>query len=128
MVKQKLIVVLSVCAVLGAWGTNAVAGARYRSDVLVQAQYRYAFGSMSSARDSSDSNQYIGCYVDTGIAVCHAQSSSGTFGMCYTTDPAKMTLARSLDSGSWLIFDWDANGVCTSIQVHNYSYYGNKTP
>jgi hypothetical protein len=113
---------------LGLWATQAVAGARYGGDVTVQATYRYAFGGMGSARGSSDTTQYIGCYVQPTIAVCHAMSAGGTFAMCSTTDPNKMALARALDSGSWLFLDWDANGTCTNIQVSNYSYYGNKAP
>lgn len=124
--KQRLVGLLSLCAILGVWATHAVAGDRERSEVLVQSEYRYAFGSMSSARDSADSTQYIGCNMYSTLAVCYAENASGTFGMCSTSDPAMMTLARSLDSGSWLSFDWDANGTCTDIQVNNFSFYGNK--
>lgn len=102
----------------------AFAGAGSRPEVYVDARGRHADGSLVAARGSSDSMQSIGCLTySSNRGVCVARDSAGNSGACYSINPDTVQAMRSLDSDSYLYFDWDENGVCTFLFVQKSSIY-----
>jgi hypothetical protein len=102
----------------------ALAGARARAEVYVDQRGRYADGNLVDARGSSDSLQRIGCLTySSGRGFCVASDSTGNSAGCHSMDPGTLQVMRSLDSDSYLYFDWDENGVCTTVFVYKSSMY-----
>ena len=83
---------------------------------------------MGSARNSSDSTQYIGCYFEgytsgSQYILCFANNSSGTYGSCTSSDPRLMALGpKPSPPDSLLEFSWNSSGACTFLEVANVSY------
>jgi len=91
-----------------------------------------AYGTVGTARYSSDGNEYIGCTVNYvpsfpnyTYAYCFAMNSSGTYGSCYFYgDTTAMNLAASINETSYVLFTWNSNGGnCASLEVINGSPY-----
>lgn len=102
----------------------AFAGAGSRPEVYIDPRGRHADGSLVAARGSSDSVQRIGCLTYSfNRGVCTATDSAGNSAGCYSVNPDTVQTMRSLDSDSYLYFDWDENGVCTTVFVHKSSTY-----
>lgn len=102
----------------------ALAGARGRAEVYIDPRSRHADGNLVDARGSSDSLQRIGCLTySSNRGVCVATDSTGNSAGCYSVDPGTVQTMRSLDSDSYLYFDWDENGVCTTVFVYKSSMY-----
>ena len=93
----------------------------------------YGYGSIGDARNSGDANQYIGCdtFENSGgtmTSYCYARNSAGTSYYCYSTDPNFVATASTITESSYIDFDGPVGGVCTYIQVSNYSYFRPMTP
>jgi hypothetical protein len=112
----------------------ARAGVKATSPVQVNLTSRYAFGSMGSARNSVDSTQQIGCEVDVlanGIVYggCSAVSAASvgagpiSASCSFYNQPGFAAVAQSVSSDSFIIFTWDANGVCQQITSSNFSLW-----
>jgi hypothetical protein len=114
--------------------TAGVASAGYKADyqVYVNTSSMIAIGALGSARNSGDSNQYIGCINEayssgSQYIVCYAANSSGSYGSCTSTDPHFMAVAQSVAGDSFLEFSWNSSGT-TFIEVNSTSYYPPKQP
>jgi hypothetical protein len=108
---------------------SARAGAKHSVPVTVGSAY--ASGSLGTARNSSDGNQYIGCqvYGTSSInAYCYAADSAGHYLSCSTTTTAMVALAESLTSDSYLYFSVNSSGGCTYLVVQNSSDLAPKNP
>jgi hypothetical protein len=90
----------------------------------------FAVGGLKTARLSSDSNQYIGCYTyqvrqadGSGFGVtCFAKDSAGTSRSCVNNaDTLLLAQARTITYRSWISFSWDDIGICKEIYVQNSS-------
>jgi hypothetical protein len=136
---KRLNVVLGLAATaVSLFAVRADAGAKYTYEVSVGVADRYAFGSMGDARNSTDSDQYIGCLLyQTGASseniagYCRAYSSGGSYGYCYLPSSAiqgYLKLLATAGSNPYLYFTWDANATCTYLEVQNYSYFRPVTP
>ena len=104
-------------------------------EVSVNTAQRQASGALGHARNSSDSNQYIGCST-------LASSVGPTSGFCYASDAknvyvgcaipgawsALIAQAQSIPSDGFISFTWDAGGNCTSIMSQTTSYLAPKQP
>lgn len=109
--------------------TNAtVAGQRLVYPVNINDTYRFAVGTMSDARGSADSQQWIGCYTNAypgsyASATCYATNATGTSRSCSTSDANLIQAIRSLTSESYLYFQWksDGSGQCDYVFVENSS-------
>lgn len=122
-------------AVVGLAPGLAWSGYKSNHPVQVDAKARFASGSLGSARNSADDQQYIGCYLyafstmTSPVGVCVANPASGDSGSCYFQDkPDFVALVQSLASDSWMYFQWDESGACTGIQVDKFSQYEPKQP
>jgi hypothetical protein len=91
-------------------------------------------GAFSSARFSSDNQQFVDCVVqyngpnptvggDPVVVLCTARDSTGKAAGCWNFDPAFAEVARSLNDTSELSVWYDKNATCTRIQVTKASYY-----
>jgi len=124
-------VVIAFAAFVMMGSEIAVAGMRFPAEVVVFNRgdgSGIAEGSLGSARNSTDTNQYIGCSVATrknlGTSVtCIARDSAGNEVLCSSNDADMIATARSLDTDSNLHFDVDTNGACITLIVEKYSYY-----
>ena len=122
-------VVLSVLAVSACLSTPAFAGKKITENVVVDTVARYAYGSVGSARNSTDQNQWIGCYViATSTAAnsfggCSGANSNNTPFSCTVSSNkiALMEAIRSVQGDSRIRVEWDASGNCTRIDVNNDS-------
>ncbi|MGH8083194.1 MAG: hypothetical protein ACREP7_21625 [Lysobacter sp.] len=129
MAMMAAIVAMAACA-------GVVAGEKANVPVTFsnnpQGQPFRAFGMLGTARNSADSKQSIGCAttVDSNAlrADCEAQNAAGTYVHCMTTNAALVTVAQSISSDSYLAFNFDSAGICTSIYVSNGSSNAVKLP
>ncbi|WP_148273261.1 hypothetical protein [Stigmatella aurantiaca] len=110
-------------------GTGALAGAKYARPVYVSTSSSggYAYGSLGSARNSTDANQYIGCTTSTGssgeqIMNCFARTGGGISASCTSSASALVNAARSVTADAYIDFRWDGSGACTQLTVTHASY------
>ncbi|HEX8822994.1 MAG TPA: hypothetical protein VF794_23905 [Archangium sp.] len=121
--------------------TGALAGAKATSEVVINttsnAPTVTAMGSMGSARNSADATQYIGCQLSTNnvssgsvTVVCFAKNAAGQYVSCVTTDPNYVNVAQSIQSDSYIRFNYDSSvgSTCTYLLVVQNSYYAPKQP
>ncbi len=86
----------------------------------------YAFGSLSSARYSSNTSEYISCDLySSGYISCSVRDAAGNTGYCSTNSTANPTfvpMILALNSASALAFWWDTStGACTNLFVRSGS-------
>ncbi len=102
------------------------AGRKETWKVVVDTPNKVAYGSLGSARNSSDSVQSIGCSVfyDTANSrnqvSCQATTAAGVTAQCGSQDPNLVQVALAIHSNSYVQFRWNA-GECTTIFVSNTS-------
>lgn len=90
-----------------------------------------ALGSMSAARFSKNTVEYIGCGVRRiesagGVVVfgfCQASDAAGVVAFCETENPALIESIGDQDDYSFITFSWDASGICRSIGNSTQSFY-----
>jgi hypothetical protein len=113
--------------------SSVFAGAKLTAPVYVSTTYRFANGDLGTARNSSDANQLIGCYVyafasGSAFATCYARDAAGNSGSCTTSVSTLVQAAMSVGTDSYLWFNWNADGSCSEIDVRNNSYEQPKAP
>jgi hypothetical protein len=128
--KKALFVVLALVA---APTGVAMAGYKYSLPVSISDTSKTAYGVMGSARNSSDTAQYIGCNVSTfaGSApstTCSAVNSAGTSRSCTTYDAKIVEVAKAISGESYIRFYWNTSGECTQLTVAHFSQYEPKKP
>jgi hypothetical protein len=113
--------------------STAAAGYRWYYPVTISGNN--VAGSLGSARNSGNSNEYIGCAVygssTRAYAICYAQDAAGTTVSCYADPvlaPSIVTTVGTLNGDGFLSFSWDASGNCTKVNVSSRSYYEPKAP
>jgi hypothetical protein len=107
----------------------ATAGQRLVYPVGINDTYRFAVGTMSDARGSADSQQWIGCSTNaypsstTAGAFCYAVNSSGMQRSCTTYDANLVQAIRTITSESYIYFVWksDGSGQCDYVFIENSS-------
>ncbi|MFY0572752.1 hypothetical protein ACN28E_54225 [Archangium lansingense] len=91
-----------------------------------------ASGSLASARNSSDTVQYIGCethaYGGGSEIMCFARASNGTFGSCYSSNPVIVAIVQSIKGDSEIEIQWNSGSECTFVSVGNHSHLAPKNP
>lgn len=98
-------------------------------NVYADAYVANATGSLGTASNSADKNQYIGCTIvavpGTAMsAICDATDAQGQYVRCKTTDPTHIAMIKSLHTDSFLFFErsQESTETCTGIQVQNRSW------
>jgi hypothetical protein len=115
---------------------TASAGIKWVENVYLGSNY--AYGSVGSARVSSDRFQNIGCYIEQTsggseslTGGCYANDSNGNSRSCYFPQAAIAGFAKVLAtavSNSEYDFSWDANGACNYLTVDNGSQWAPLSP
>lgn len=96
--------------------------------------FRFAAGSLGTARNSADHFQEISCQISassgnpTISAYCYAVDAQGNLGSCSTSESQLVSVAQSIKGDSYVDFTWDANNHCTSIGVIQNSAWEPKNP
>jgi hypothetical protein len=124
-VMNKLAIGLSLFAALAVQSANA--GLHYPVPIVVSNPV--AYGSVHSARYSSDNRQFIGCAAygstssSTTYVACSAQDASGHSLYCATYNPSYYVwqAAMHVNDSSEIIFNVDSNYNCTYIYISNSS-------
>jgi len=120
---KKPILAISILAM----SFQALAGYHANMFVGINTQYKYAWGSMASARYSSDTSQIIRCTATSGkdnkYGNCYARSESGTTAACTTYDSNIVDQIRSINSESVISFFWSSSGECLSVSSSSDSTY-----
>ena len=127
---RQMFAVLSVATILGL-APPARAGVKSNAPVAVDTVNHRGSGAVGSARASADGIQYIYCYAVHGSsasAFCVARDAASTTVSCFTTDPNKVALVNAMTSYSYLYFEYDTSGLCTTLLVENASYYPPMVP
>jgi len=118
---------LVIVAILALSGASALAG--YKTNPPIQMSPTAAFGPMGTARNSSDSTQYMGCelYATTSFsqAICSARDPSGTSYVCSTQNDDMKKAVAAMTDGAHIVFTFSASdpSQCTSIGVKTSSRY-----
>jgi len=119
----------SAALVVVCLAATAHAGFKYSSlSVVVDQNFRFAYGSLGATRNSASTQEYLGCSYFGTSAGCEAWAVNGGYVACWTSDPAMAGAAARLSSDGGVYFSWDGNGNCTSIVTSSYSYYDPKAP
>jgi hypothetical protein len=91
---------------------------------------RFARGDMSTARNSANPFEFIGCGVRNrnggpNFAFCQAGigEAEGQYLTCYTFDPLLIDAIKSIGDFSYIQFDWDVDFNCTHIGISTQSFY-----
>ena len=131
--RKATLAIVAAGALTALVGASAWAGQRLTSNVSIDTGDREAAGSVGSARNSSDSTQYIGCRVSSGLsafesASCFARNTAGTTVTCFTTNPTAVHILGQVGSTSRILFSWDTAGTCTDVTVINSSQYAPMNP
>ncbi|TQV88046.1 hypothetical protein [Aliikangiella coralliicola] len=122
---MKLAKLFSASALLFA-SSSAWSGAYFNNEVDVTDTYLR--GSLSSATNSSDSTQYVGCYINSygtgATVVCLGRTASGTIKSCIDSSPNEATLnaVAGLSNSSYLYATF-SDGKCTRISIHSNSAF-----
>lgn len=94
-----------------------------------------ANGSVSTAYNSADTQQMIGCSVSASAggapnAICEAVTAGGLYARCSSSDPAIVQAAAAVGGESVISFHYSATAPspapCIDLTVSNYSYSGPK--
>ena len=130
--RMKKLIVVAAFVATGVTVISAWAGYKGNFPVYVNTSSRVAGGALSSARNSADTIQSLGCAVwslpGTRYAQCYAEDASGTYVSCMTTDASMIATASTVTGDSTLDFDWDVNHNCTYLSVEQQSYVAPKNP
>lgn len=120
----------AMCAALAAataLSGAALAGERVNVPVTFetnpQGQVYRAYGMIGTARNSSDGQQTIGCFVAAvgpGLqAGCEAKNAIGAVISCTSGAANMVAAAQAVGPDSYIDFIRDPAGTCTSIYVAN---------
>jgi hypothetical protein len=130
---QRLIgtAMLSVALVsqsLPAWA-GAVANAQVTIGYANGGRIAGAAGTLTGARYSADSTQYIGCEVEkhdgySPYILCAARNLAGTSVSCSSTDPRLVDAVKAITDSSFIEFGVTGNGsgICSDLTVTNGSH------
>jgi hypothetical protein len=125
-----------VCAL---FAMTASAGTRGGEEVYVDTTYRWAYGSITGAYNSADTNQIIYCKMRLSFSTyssftvqCAARNASGTWVSCTKSamgdyaEAHMRSLIASIDENSIIEFGWDTAGQCTYLDVRRSSHPSKK--
>lgn len=102
---------------------SGVASAGYKHDYEAFVGDGFAGGALGSIRNSADSVQYASVQVrDNTWAWFFVTDENGKQRSCTTVDPELIALARSVNPASYVYFEFDKSGECSSVSISTASY------
>jgi hypothetical protein len=126
MFMKKTAIALGLALLAG--GGTAWAGYKQIQTVVIHPAPINAFGGdMGSARNSTDTLQYIHVTYMASVggipsAMIAVTNASGTSAMCSTSDVKLLDAIQSINSDSFIMVYHDGAGTCNSVQVNTASY------
>ena len=114
----RFFVIAAAAAMLSA---TAFAGHKSSQNVVINTGSRFANGDTGHVHNSSDTVQYIMCRSFGTSGSCYARNKDDVSRSCSTTSSSMLNTIRSINSESYVYFQWDADGNCTAITVENGS-------
>ncbi|WP_394826886.1 hypothetical protein [Pendulispora albinea] len=121
-------------AMLGLTLTPAAhAGARFNnSDFYIDSEGHYASGMVSGVRNTADTVARIECGItatfDNISMFCWGQNAAQKSVTCFSSRPALVQAAATIQSESTIVFYWNEAGECTYLSVLVESATAPKTP
>jgi hypothetical protein len=115
-----------IAAVTGGLLLQSAAFAGYDFHSTTTVGSTYAYGALRDARNSSNTTEYIGCYVyndlssHTDFLSCSATDAQGHSYYCYANNEPQ--LEAGLNEASYVYFYGDTSHHCQAIETVNYSY------
>jgi hypothetical protein len=123
---------LSALALIGLAASSAFAGYTEPDDVVVVVNGTFSSfsGSFGDSRNSSDSNQYIGCHFFAGSgtnvgygAWCMARDKDNNYATCEASNEYQLEVFKRAQFGAYIEIEYDAtNGSCTDVHIRPASY------
>jgi hypothetical protein len=108
----------------------AWAGAATRNEVYISPSRTSAQGSLTGARYSADSQQYIGCNALSPssshlyqLVGCSARDKRGRSLICFSTDARIADAVKAMTDSSHIYIRGTNNGACSDLEVSNESTY-----
>jgi hypothetical protein len=113
--------------------SQPAARAGQKSEATVNVGGFAASGAQGSARNTTDTQQYIGCTLSAWNSsapegTCYAQNSAGTGLHCYTVKESHLKLIAAMGPDSLINFSADINGYCSNLEIKTSSIYPPKKP
>lgn len=112
--KKKFVSVALGLAVVAAAGT-VLAGSPSLYPLSINYTSRYASGGLAETHNTPDNVQYAECGSNANTGYCTLRDAAGTYTSCYTTDPALISVIRSMSDEAFFSISWNASGVCTYV-------------
>lgn len=112
--KRKMFAGVFGLAMLVTAGTS-LAGVKSYFPLTINYASRYANGGLAETHNTADNTQYAECGSNSNTGYCTLRDTAGTITSCYTTDPALLTVIRSMSDESLFSIRWDTAGVCTYV-------------
>jgi hypothetical protein len=100
---------------VAASATMASAGLKSYVPLSVNVAGKYASGGLAETHNTADNVQYAECGTNATTGYCTLRDTAGTYYSCYTTDPALLTVIRSMSDESSFSISWNDTGVCTYV-------------
>jgi hypothetical protein len=120
--KTSMKVLVGALALVAVIGSAGVANAGFKSilhPVFVDLSTRNAGGTMSDARNSADSVQFMTVSTWAMSTVSNATATfmdaNGVLGSCTTTEPRMIAALQSVKSDSYVRIVWNSQGQCTQV-------------
>lgn len=116
------IVLTAVSSLLAVGVTREVsAGSKIYYGANVNTTTRVAWGAVGTVRNSTDTREAVGCWVDylpTGAsAQCFVTTPANVSGSCATTDPDMIAAIAALAGDTSFRIEWDASNACTRFTL-----------
>jgi hypothetical protein len=100
------------------------------NNVHINLVIRQAFGVLSHARNSPNSDERIFCSsnINAGgqVGVCTFRMSSTQWAGCVTDNPAMISAIESLGGDDQIFVSWGKDGLCSELSVAHDSGYSPK--
>lgn len=105
--RRKRITILAALLVIGSGGA-VMAGLRSNHPLEINLDGPYANAGLAETRNTPDATQFVECGSNPGAGFCTVRDLSGTYYSCYTFDPEKIAVIRSMSADSYISVSWDA--------------------
>lgn len=114
---KKPAIVLSAVIAAATTAGVASAGSKIYYGANVNTTTRVAWGSVGTVRNSVDTREAVGCWVDyypTGpSATCFVTTPANVTGSCATIDPEMIAAISTMAGDTSFRIEWDGGNQCT---------------
>ena len=122
---------LGLISVIVVLGTSSAVFAGLKSYIPLSINYaaHFANGGLAETHNTADSVQYAECGSNPTTGFCTVRDAANVVTSCFTTDPALLTVIRSMSPDSLFSIRWDpATNECTYVLSYASSRAAQRTP